>query len=70
MVEVTKEYIYDGLKALQSDLSFVKTELHDITLRMIRVDEGVGGVYRRLDRMDIRFERLEHHLNFVDHPLA
>ena len=69
MVEVTKENIYDGLKALQSDLSFVKTELHDLTLRMTKVNEGVGGICRRLDRMDIRLERLEHHFNFVDHPL-
>ncbi len=70
MVEVTKENIYDGLKALQSDLSFVKTELRYITRRMIRVDEGVGGICRRLDRMDNRLERLEHHFYFMDHPLA
>ncbi len=70
MVKVTKENIYDGLKTLQSDLSFVKTELRDLTLRMIKVNEGVGGICRRLDRTDIRLERLEHRFNFVDHPLA
>lgn len=70
MVEVTKEKIYDILKTIQSDLSFVRTELHGITLRMIKLDEGVGGICCRLDRMDIRLERLEHHFNFVDHPLA
>ena len=66
MTEVTKEIIYNGLRALQSDISSVKTEFHDIKLRMISVDQGLSGICRRLDRVDVR---LEHHLNFVDHPL-
>jgi hypothetical protein len=69
MTEVTKEIIYNGLRALQSDISSVRSEFHDIKLRMISVDQSLSGICRRFDRVDIRLERLEHHLNFVSHPL-
>ena len=41
-------------------------DLHDLKVRVTSVEEGLAGVNRRLDRLEIRFERVEKRLELSD----
>ena len=41
-------------------------DLHDLKVRVTAVEEGLAGVNRRLDRLEIRVERIEQRLELSD----
>ena len=41
-------------------------DLHDLKVRVTAVEEGLAGVNRRLDRLEIRVERIEKRLELSD----
>jgi archaellum component FlaC len=41
-------------------------DLHDLKVRVTSVGEGLAGVNRRLDRLEIRVERVEKRLELSD----
>ncbi len=41
-------------------------DLHDLKVRVTAVDEGLAGANRRLDRLEIRVERIEQRLELSD----
>jgi hypothetical protein len=41
-------------------------DLQDLKVRVTSVEEGVAGVNRRLDRLEIRVERIERRLELSD----
>jgi archaellum component FlaC len=41
-------------------------DLHDLKVRVTAVEEGLAGVNRRLDRLEIRVERIEKRLELTD----
>jgi archaellum component FlaC len=41
-------------------------DLHDLKVRVTSVEEGMAGVNRRLDRLEIRVERIEKRLELSD----
>jgi archaellum component FlaC len=41
-------------------------DLQDLKLRMTAVEEGLAGVNRRLDRLEVRVERIEKRLELSD----
>jgi archaellum component FlaC len=41
-------------------------DLHDLKMHMTSVEEGLAGVNRRLDRLEVRVERLEKRLELSD----
>jgi archaellum component FlaC len=41
-------------------------DLQDLKVRMTAVEEGLAGVNRRLDRLEVRFERIEKRLELSD----
>ena len=41
-------------------------DLYDLKTRMTSVEEGLAGVNRRLDRLEVRVERIEKRLELSD----
>ena len=41
-------------------------DLQDLKVRVTAVEEGLAGVNRRLDRLDVRVERIERRLELSD----
>jgi archaellum component FlaC len=41
-------------------------DLQDLKMRMTAVEEGLAGVNRRLDRLEVRVERIEKRLELSD----
>ncbi|MEQ1952541.1 hypothetical protein [Mesorhizobium sp. CN2-181] len=68
MAEVDGELVYELLRRIQSDLSEVKFDVHELKKRMTGADEALAGVNRRLDHQDDRLERIERRLDL--HELA
>ena len=73
MSEVTNERIYAVLQKMQGDLSDLKSDVHDLKLRMTMTEEHLGnvivssgGLNRRMDRVDERLSRIERRLELSD----
>jgi len=49
-------------------LDRVVDEMLDVKVRLTAVEEGLAGVNPRLDRLEIRVERIERRLDLVDQP--
>ena len=43
-------------------------DIHDLSIRLAHVEENQAGVHRRLDRIELRVERIEKRLDLVDIP--
>jgi hypothetical protein len=41
-------------------------DIHDLKTHMTSVEEGLAGVNRRLDRLEVRVERIEKRLELTD----
>ena len=41
-------------------------DLQDLKMRVTAVEEGLAGVNRRLDRLEVRVERIEKRLELTD----
>jgi hypothetical protein len=70
---VTNELIYSVLQAIQSDVSDLKFDVHDLKNRMTLVEEhmghsiiGVSGINARLDRLNERVGRIEKRLELSE----
>jgi archaellum component FlaC len=50
---------------VDSKLDRVIDDVQDLKVRMTAVEEGLAGVNRRLDRIEIRVERVERRLDLV-----
>ena len=53
------------LRRVDSKLDRVIDDVQDLKVRMTAVEEGLAGVNRRLDRIEIRVERVERRLDLV-----
>ena len=56
------------LRRFDEKLDRVIDEMLDVKVRLTAVGEGLAGVNRRLDRLEIRVERVERRLDLVDQP--
>ena len=69
MVEVTNELMYELLKRIQSDVSFLKegqrelkSEIAAVRGTVISISQDVHNIYGILARHDERLERIENRL--------
>ena len=60
--------ILQYLRPFDEKLDRVIDEMLDVKVRLTAVEEGLAGVNRRLDRLEIRVERIEPRLDLVDQP--
>ena len=71
--EVTNDLIYETLKTMQRTLGRLVDDVHDIKERLGILETQVAGLgiqyaslSNRLDRMDLRIERIERRLDLQD----
>ena len=63
MAEVTNELMYELLKTVHGDISDLKFDMLEVKRRMTGSEEALAGVNRRLDRHEVRLERIENRLD-------
>ena len=56
------------LRRFDEKLDRVIDKMLDVKVRLTAVGEGLVGANRRLDRLEIRVERIERRLDLVDQP--
>ena len=54
------------LRRMDAKLDRVLEDVHDLKVRMSSVEEGLAGIHRRLDRLDVRVDRIERRFDLVD----
>jgi len=73
MSAASNDLIYDVLKAVQRDLSYVRTDVSDLKQQMnsvrghlLAIQQDVGNIYIRLGHLEDRVERVKVRLVLVD----
>jgi hypothetical protein len=56
------------LRRFDAKLDRVVDEMLDVKVPLTAVEEGLAGVNRRLDRIEVRVERVERRLDLADQP--
>ncbi len=56
------------LRRLDEKVDRLIDDVQDLKVRMTHVEEGLAGVNRRLDRLEVRVERIERRLDLVVVP--
>jgi archaellum component FlaC len=51
---------------LEEKLDRIAEDVRDIKIRQTATEEAVAGIHRRLDRLDMRIERIEKRLELVE----
>jgi hypothetical protein len=54
------------LRKIDQHTERMAEDIHDLKVRVTSVDEGLAGVNRRLDRLEIRVERIDRRLELSD----
>ena len=65
MADDPDSLVLTPLRRMDSKLDRVIDDVQDLKVRMTAVEEGLAGVNRRLDRIEIRVERVERRLDLV-----
>ena len=68
MVDEPDNLILQYFRRFDAKLDRVVDEMLDVKVRLTAVGEGLAGVNRRLDRLEVRGERIERRLDLVDQP--
>jgi chaperonin cofactor prefoldin len=66
LLQAMVERVLTGQRRMESKLDRIVDDLADLKLRTTSTEEAVAGVNRRLDRLDLRVERIERRLDLVD----
>ena len=56
------------LRRVDTKVDRIIEDVRDLEIRMTAVDEALAGVNRRIDRLELRVERIEPGLDLVDQP--
>lgn len=65
MADEPDNLVLKYLRRLDEKFDRVIDDVHDLKVRMTSVEEGLVGVQRRIDRMEVRLERIENRLDLV-----
>ncbi len=66
MADEPDSLVLNMLRRIDGKMDRVIDDVHDLKVRMSSVEEGLAGVNRRLDRMDLRVDRIERRLELHD----
>jgi archaellum component FlaC len=66
MADEPDNIVLTYLRRIDAKLDRVIDDVQDLKVRMTNVEEGLAGVNRRLDRLEVRVERIERRLDLVD----
>ncbi len=64
--EVTNELLLETLKAIQGTLMRLVDDIHEVKERLGILEMQYASLSNRLDRMDLRIERIERRLELYD----
>ena len=64
--EVTNELLFETLKAIQGTLLRLVDDMHEVKERLGILEMQYASLSNRLDRMDLRIERIEQRLGLID----
>jgi hypothetical protein len=62
------ERVLTGQRRTDAKLDRIIDDLADLKVRTTNTEEGLAGVNRRLDRLDVRMDRIERRLDLTDAP--
>lgn len=65
MADEPDNLVLKYLRRLDEKFDRVIDDVHDLKVRMTSVEEGLVGIQRRIDRMEVRLERIENRLDLV-----
>jgi predicted nucleic acid-binding Zn-ribbon protein len=64
--EVTNELIFETLKAIRGTLSRLVDDLHEVKARLGILEMQYASLSNRMDRIDLRVERIERRLGLIE----
>jgi hypothetical protein len=64
--EVTNELLLETLKAIQGTLMRLVDDIHEVKERLGILEMQYASLSNRMDRMDLRIERIERRLGLVE----
>jgi hypothetical protein len=64
--EVTNELLLESLKAIQGTLTRLVDDIHEVKERLGILEMQYASLSNRMDRMDLRIERIERRLGLVE----
>ena len=64
--EVTNELLFETLKAIQGTLLRLVDDMHEVKERLGILEMQYASLSNRLDRIDLRIERIERRLGLID----
>ena len=64
--EVTNELLLETLKAIQGTLTRLVDDIHEVKERLGILEMQYASLSNRMDRMDLRIERIERRVGLVE----
>jgi predicted nucleic acid-binding Zn-ribbon protein len=64
--EVTNEFLFETLKAIQGTLVRLVDDMHEVKERLGILEMQYASLSNRMDRMDLRIERIERRLGLIE----
>ena len=64
--EVTMELLFETLKSIQATLSKLADDMHEVKERLGILEMQYASLSNRMDRMDLRIERIERRLGLIE----
>ena len=68
MADEPTNLILQMLRRIDAKVDRLGEDVHDIKVRLTAVEEGLVGVQRHIDRLELRVDGIERRLDLVDHP--
>jgi archaellum component FlaC len=66
MTEEPENIVLVMLRRIDAKIDRIADDVRDLKIRQTATEEALAGVNRRLDRLDVRVERIEKRLDLVD----
>jgi hypothetical protein len=66
LLQALVERVLEGQRRTEIKIDRLIDDLADLKLRTTSTEEALAGVNRRLDRLDIRLERIERRLDLAE----
>ena len=66
MAEEPDNLVLVYLRRIDEKLDRLIDDVQDLKVRVTALEEGQAGINRRLDRLELRVERIERRLDMVD----
>ena len=69
MADESDNLVLPMLRRSDANVSEMREDIRDLKVRMTHVEEGLAGVNRQIDRVELRLDRIERRPELVDSSL-